>query len=42
MTREEYYKILKEKWEKVDKDNLRQIKAYNEFARRLRKEISTT
>lgn len=39
MTREEMYKILQDKWEKVDKNNLAQIKKYNEFARKLRKEV---
>ena len=36
MTQEEYYRILKEKWEKVDKNNLEEIKRYNEFKRILR------
>ena len=36
MTQEEYYRILKEKWEKVDKNNLEEIKRYNEFKRNLR------
>ena len=36
MTLEEYYKILKEMWEKVDKNNLDEIKRYNEFKRQLR------
>lgn len=39
MTLEEYYRILKEMWEKVDKTNLEEIKRYNEFKRQLRKEL---
>lgn len=39
MTTEEYYAILKEKWEAVDKNNPGEIKAYNEFKRRLREEM---
>lgn len=39
MTLEEYYKILKEKWEKVNKDNLEEIRKYNEYKRQLRKEV---
>lgn len=39
MTRDGYYKILKERWDKVDKNNLDEIKAYNVFARALRKDM---
>lgn len=39
MTTDEYYKILKEWWEQVDKNNLQEIKNYNEFKRQLRKEL---
>ncbi len=37
MTLKEYYDILKEEWEKVNKNNLEEIKRYNEFKRQLRK-----
>ena len=37
MTSEEYYKILKERYEKVDWSNRDSIHRYNEFARELRK-----
>lgn len=40
MTEQEYYKILKEKWEKVDKNNLEEIKQYNLFKRELRRELN--
>lgn len=39
MTNQEYYQILKEQWEQVDKNNLQEIKNYNEFKRQLRKEL---
>ena len=39
MTNQEYYQILKERWEQVDKNNLQEIKNYNEFKRQLRKEL---
>ena len=39
MTLEEYYKILEKRWKQVNKDNLQEIKQYNEFKRMLRKEI---
>lgn len=39
MTQEEYYKILKAAWEKVDKNNLKAIKRYNEMKRQLRNEL---
>ena len=35
MTRERYYQILREKWEKVDKTDRDAIHEYNEFKRRL-------
>ncbi len=41
MTVEDYYKILKERWEKVDKDNLKEIQEYNRFAYQLRKEMAS-
>ena len=37
MTIDEYYSILAECWQKVDQNNLAQIRAYNEFKRELRK-----
>lgn len=37
LTTNEYYEILKQKWEQVDKNSLEQIHAYNEFKRQLRK-----
>ena len=40
MTTEEYYKILKREWEKVNKDNLSEIKRYNEMKRQLRQLIN--
>ena len=39
MTREEYYVLLKERHEQVDWNNLESIRAYNEYARELRKQI---
>ena len=39
MKREEYYKLLKEKYEQTDLDNRESIKKYNEYARELRKII---
>ncbi len=39
MTQAEYFAILKEKWEQVDKDNLEAIRAYNEFKRQLRHQL---
>ena len=35
MTTQEYYEILKREWEKVNKDNLNEIKRYNEMKRLL-------
>jgi len=40
MTEKEYYEILKEKWEKVDKNSLEEIKQYNLFKRELRRELN--
>ena len=40
MTLSEYYEILRNKWEQIDKDNLQEIKLYNEFKRQLRKELA--
>ena len=39
MDRERYYNILKEEWERVDKNNLEEIKRYNEMKRNLRHEL---
>lgn len=36
MSQAEYYEILKKEWEKVDKNNLNEIKQYNEMKRQLR------
>lgn len=41
MTTEEYYAILKEKWEATDKNDLNAVKAYNEFRMMLRKTLNT-
>ena len=40
MTTEEYYEILKREWEKVNKENLNEIKRYNEMKRQLRQLIN--
>ena len=40
MTQQEYYKILEERWKQVNKNNLQEIKNYNEFKRQLRKELN--
>lgn len=40
MTTEEYYEILKREWEKVNKENLNDIKRYNEMKRQLRQLIN--
>lgn len=37
MTREEMYKLLEKKHKETDWNNLQSIKAYNEYARMLRK-----
>lgn len=39
MSRDEYYQLLKEKHERTDWNDLESIKAYNEYARQLRKQI---
>jgi hypothetical protein len=39
MTIEEYYKILAEKYKKINWKSLESIKAYNEYARTLRKKM---
>ena len=39
MTADDYYKILEKYWQQVNKNNLEEIKRYNEFKRELRKEI---
>lgn len=39
MTIEEYYKILAEKYKKINWKSLESIKAYNEYARTLRKKL---
>lgn len=39
MTAEEYYKILKEKWDNVNQNSLQEIKAYNQYRNELRKEL---
>lgn len=39
MTREEYYKALAERHKQVDWNSLESIRAYNEFARMLRKQL---
>ena len=39
MTQAEYFAILKEKWEQVDKDNLEAIRAYNKFKQLLRHQL---
>ena len=36
MTQEEYYAVLKEKYDKTDWSNLEEIRKYNEYARLLR------
>ena len=39
MSREEYYAILKAKWEAIDKNDLAAIKAYTAFREKLRQEL---
>lgn len=39
MSRDEYYRLLKKKHKQTDWSNLASIKAYNEYARQLRKQI---
>lgn len=37
--RDEYYRIIKEMWGRVDKNDREAIRQYNEFARQLRHEM---
>lgn len=39
MTREEYYELLKAKHALTDWNDLQSIKAYNEYARELRRQL---
>lgn len=39
MTREEYYALLKERWEQVDKTSREAIHEYNEWKRELRHQL---
>ena len=39
MTMDEYYVILKERWEKTDQTSREEIHEYNEWKRQLRKLI---
>lgn len=39
MTREQYYKLLEQKHQQTDWNSLASIKAYNEYARQLRKQM---
>ena len=41
MTIKEYYEIIKAEWEKINKDNLSEIKRYNEYKRELRKLVQS-
>lgn len=34
-----YFQMLKDRWEKVDKNSLQQIRQYNEWKRQLRKSM---
>lgn len=40
MTLEEYYKYLKDLWAHVNKDNLEEIKRYNEIRREMRRTVT--
>ena len=40
MTQQEYQEILKEKWSKVNVENLQEIKEYNRYKKQLRKELN--
>lgn len=40
MTLEEYYKYLKDLWAYVNKDNLEEIKRYNEIRREMRRTVT--
>ena len=37
MTMQEYYKLVADRWEKIDKDNLESLHCFNEWKRMLRK-----
>lgn len=39
MTREEYYTLLAEKHKQTDWNNRESVRAYNEYARTLRKQV---
>lgn len=39
MPRNEYYKLLKAAYERTDWNDLNSVKAYNEYARKLRKQL---
>lgn len=39
MTRDEYYALLKERWEQVDRTSREAIHEYNEWKRELRHQI---
>ena len=39
MTRDEYYALLKERWEKVDKTSREAIHEFNEWKRELRRQM---
>ena len=40
MTQEQMYKLLEKKHKETDWNNLQSIKAYNEYARMLRKQVN--
>ena len=40
MTQKEYYELLKKKYQQTDWTNLESVKAYNRYARELRKQIT--
>ena len=39
MTQDEYFALLKEKWEQTDQTSREAIHAYNEYARELRHQL---
>ena len=39
MTRDEYYTLLDEKHKQTDWNNIESVRAYNEYARMLRKQM---
>lgn len=41
MTREQYYELLKKRHEQTDWNDLESVKAYNEYARQLRKLLAS-